>query len=78
MPDLYMVTVEHDQDGMFWDDPVCWDSLIEARLFAQRKRPPPGHITAIYSCSFVEATGPDDVVGNVLPSTSSLSGDDNG
>jgi hypothetical protein len=60
MADLYIVTVEHDQDGMFWDDPEGCDSLQEARLIALRKRPPPGHIAAIYSCNFIEAAPRSD------------------
>ena len=54
MADLYIVTVEDEQDGTFWDDPDGYDSLREARLHALKKRPPNGYVTAIYSCQLVE------------------------
>lgn len=60
MSDLYIVTVEDEKDGMFWDDPDGFDTLQEARLHALKKKPPTGYVTALYSCTLIETLFPED------------------
>lgn len=54
MADLYIVTVEDDQDGTFWDDPDGYDTLVEAKAAAIRKKPPRGYLAVVYACQVVE------------------------
>lgn len=58
MADLYIVTVEDEQDGMFWDDPDGYYSLTDAQVAARKKRPPEGYVAAIYSCTLIETLTP--------------------
>lgn len=46
----YLVTVEDDEYGMWFEDPNGFHSLHEARLYAADRRPPQGHSVVIYSC----------------------------
>ena len=60
MADLYIVTVEDEQDGTFWDDPDGYDTLQDAKLAAIKKKPPMGYVAAVYECRLVETHQPND------------------
>lgn len=55
MTDLYLVTTEHTDDGMWFDDPEGFDSEREAREFANKRPPPGGCFFGIYRCELIEA-----------------------
>lgn len=46
----YIVTVEDDEYGVWFEEPNGFHSLHEARLYASDKAAPAGHSVVIYSC----------------------------
>lgn len=46
---MFMVTTE-DDDGMFWDDPICSDSEAELMEEIARRQPPEGYSRVLYRC----------------------------
>jgi hypothetical protein len=51
---MYLITTE-DDDGMWLDDPIGYNSVAEAKE-AERKMPPPlkGYGRVLYHCSMIE------------------------
>lgn len=52
---MFLVTVEHETDGAWWDDPNGFDTLEEAKRFAAQCHPPEHHETVIWECTPVRA-----------------------
>lgn len=67
MADMYIVTTEHVDDGMWFDDPSGFDTEGEARKFAALRQPPDGHCFGIYECRLV--TTVRDLVSSPQEST---------
>lgn len=53
MADGYMVVREHEEDGMFWGDPLVFDTKAEAIEVAKQITPPPGYVWALYAINYV-------------------------
>jgi hypothetical protein len=47
---MFIVTVEHEKDGMWFDEPAGFDTKQEAQRYADELSPPEGHVVVIYAC----------------------------
>jgi hypothetical protein len=48
---MFLVTTEHNEDGVWLDDPNGFDSETEAREWCAKQPPPPkDHSRVIYRC----------------------------
>lgn len=54
MADLYLVTVEDADNGIFYEDPEGFDTEREAREYAAKQSMPVGHIVGIYRCELID------------------------
>jgi len=58
MSDLYLVTIENAEDGVWFDDPEGFDTEQEAKNYATKKAAKRGYkenVICLYRCSFVES-----------------------
>lgn len=62
MADLYIVTTECVDDGIWFDDPEGFDTEADARAeAAKRRKPPQGHCYGIYACRLLD-TAQENIV----------------
>lgn len=55
---MYLVTVEHKEDGIWWSDPSGFGTMSEAREFAKDITDvPDGHEVCIYDCRLILDSG---------------------
>lgn len=59
---MYLVTLESQNDGSWYDDPDGFDSEQEARDWVESRRPPPeGHAYVLYQCREITVLRETDV-----------------
>lgn len=51
---VYLITVEDDENGMWWEDPAAFDTKEQARAYATTREPPKGYSAVMYRCDEVE------------------------
>lgn len=47
---MYLVTVEDNDDGTWWDEPNGFDSRYAADEYIKKLKPPSGYSIVLYSC----------------------------
>lgn len=47
---MFLVTIEDKEDGTWWDDPHGFDTMQDAKRYADECQPPEGYEAAIWVC----------------------------
>lgn len=56
---MWMVVIEHDDDGTWYDGPFGFENREDARNYGRVLSPPTNNSVVIYNCHFEERFSPD-------------------